>query len=185
MLTYFASNTCGVSTAEITKQTMSPVILSYYERYTDGIEPCLLTLPETVDRDRAPLSESIILPALKPECVQDGDMLVTLASAWGLLLSFYCGNLQVCFSVQDRRTTHLSTTLCRMNADPASTIESCLMKMQLDLKLGESARCKTMREVMVAAGLDETERLCNTALLACEFEPSESCIDSSEVCHQF
>jgi hypothetical protein len=161
---------------------MSPATLSYYKQYIEGIEPCLITLPESVDRDRAPLSESIVLPVPEPGYAKDGDLLVTLASAWGLLLSFYSGNLEVCFGVQDRRTTHLSTTLCRMNADPASKIEACLAKMQFDLQMGGNTACKTMRDVMTAAGLDGTDRLCNTALLAYDFEPSESCFDSSEVC---
>jgi hypothetical protein len=160
---------------------MSPGTLSYYQQYTDGMEPCILSLPESVVGDRAPLSGSVALPALRPELVQNADLLATLASAWGLILSFYTGNREVVFAVQDRQTAHVVTTLCRVNADPADTIESCLSRLRLDLTKGEREACKTIRKVMVAAGRDSSERLCNTALLAFELGPPDDCFDSCEV----
>jgi hypothetical protein len=165
-------------------EKMSPVI-PYWQQYTDGVEPSLLSFPETTDTHKAPLSELIVLPALQPELVRDANLLVKLGAAWGLVLSFYCGSQCVCFGIQDRRATHVSTTLCRMNADPTSTLDAWETKLQQDLARGAQSSCRTFRDVLAAAGRTGSERLCNTAIVVCEFDPQETCFDACEVRQTF
>lgn len=161
---------------------MAPSYRSHWQPYTDGLSPCLLKLPGSGETAKEPLSESIRLKRLDlPEPARHEDFLVIVAAAWGLILSFYCGSNDVCFGIQDRRGKHVSTTLCRMHADPADALEECLDKIRMDLAQGARFPCKTGRDLVAAAEQPEATRLWNTGIVWSEFDPGGGLFDAGEV----
>ena len=156
--------------------------MAYWQEYLKDVEPCVLWHPETSEPGKQEANSKMITLSVPPaELVRDIDPPLVLISAWGLILSLYTGNLNVCFGIQDRLSGHASTRLFRMRPDPNIPLDESLGLIEADLVNGALSSLNSIQSVFTAAGTTKAQRLCNTAVIICEYDPGESCFDADEV----